>query len=187
MTNLSKRSLPIGGVKPRSSTSTKIVLTEHQILVIRQAIVLEAGQLIGIPYAREDDDPKTPWTGKGKWMDFSKRPVSLDCSGLTTGCYKKNGVTLVHGSKNQFNATIKVDYPQLGDLAFAAEGKNITKVYHVGMVLDDLFIIESRARQKGTSFVTGQVIIRPRKNWEAWNNFVGYRAHPKLILQAIRA
>ena len=158
-------------------------LTPHQDQIIRQSIQTIAKTLLGIPYEAEDNDPKTPWTGKGKWMDLSKPPTSLDCSGLVAGVFKHVGLKMPHGSKHQFNFTLSVnkDFVKPGDLAFFGYDKDIHQVYHVGLVLDSENIIESRKFDPKASFETGKVILRPKSKWEAWDNFLGYRAHPRLV------
>ena len=90
------------------------------------------------------------------------------------------GLKIPEGAQQQFDFTIATAMPQLGDLCFFGKNKDITHIYHVGMVFDDLQIVEARGHQEGSSFETGKVIFRPRSAWEAYGNFCGYRAHPKL-------
>lgn len=162
----------------KPSAETVVVRNLDEKLKIRGRIVEVAATLLGIKYRMRKLD-ETDWR-IGKWTDQSKLPESLDCSGLVEGVFRNVGLKLPHGSQNQFNATMSVDVPRRGDLAFAAKDKDINKVDHVGIVYDDARIIEARAFQKGASFVTGEVILRPISKWMAWNKFVGFRSHEEL-------
>ncbi len=146
------------------------MLDPHINEEIRKSIILQASKLIGIPYKLG-----------AKWEDFSKPPSFLDCSGLAESVFKLAGLKIPDGSQNQFNFTIALDKEKArpGDLAFFAEGKDITKIYHVGIVYSDDGMIEARAFD-GRDW-TGKVCIRERSKWESWHNFVGYRIHPKLL------
>lgn len=158
--------------------SENIPLTDHQKDTIRAGLVAVGLTLVGIPYDKEDGVQK--WTGRGKWLDLTKLPASLDCSGLTTGVYQKNGLKLVNGAQFQFNETMAIpkENKKPGDLAFFGHDRDITKIYHVGMVYDDKFILEAR-EYDGRDW-TGKVLLREIPYWENWKNFVGYRAHTKL-------
>ena len=155
-------------------------LNAHQEAEIRRAIIETATKLIGIKY--ETEEPSRPvWAGRGKWLDLSKIPKSLDCSGLVEGCYRSIGLAMPHGSSKQFDFTFPIGNGEakVGDLAFfGREGKK-DRIYHVGLVYDATQIIESRAFDPNVSFETGKAILRPRARWEAYGNFVGYRRHPK--------
>lgn len=171
--------MPDGTPKPLKDNT--FIASAHAKAEIRRSLVLIAKGLIGIPYRMRKPD-ETDWT-IGKWIDLSKPPVSLDCSGLTHGVYKSHGLSLPHGSQNQFNETIVLETgkEQQGDLAFFGSGKDITRIYHVGIIYDDEFILESRAFDPKASFPTGKVILRPKERWEKYSNFCGYRVHEKLI------
>lgn len=147
-------------------------LSEHQQLVLRVAVCSTAYHCLGIPY----------YLG-AEWTDYSKRAESLDCSELIEGSFVSNGLKMPDGSQNQFNFTVPIpkEKVKLGDLAFFGKGGDSNKIYHVGIVYDDLNIIEARGYQEGSSFETGKVILRNKKYWEEYQNFVGYRGHPKLI------
>ena len=163
-----------------SKDSDILNLTDEQKIEIRNAIVETAKSCLNIPYDIEPGG-KVAWTGRGKWTDLTKPPVSLDCSGLAAGCVKKNGLKFPDGALAQYNFTVATDKPRPGDFAFFADKKDITKVDHVGIVYDDTYMIEARKLNPKASFPTGMVILRPRSIWEKWENFVGYRSHPKLI------
>lgn len=165
--------------KPLKDSS--IALTEEQIHGYRLKIVETAKSLLGIKYEREDNDPMTPWTGKGKWLNLTKPPESLDCSGLASGAFQYNGFKMPHGSQNQFNFTIATETPRIGDLAFFAKEKNVNRIYHVGILVSITEIIEAREFDPNASFETGKVILRPRQKWENWKDFAGFRAHPRLV------
>lgn len=146
------------------------LLTEEQKKEIREKLVLFSGKLIGVPYVFGSE-----------WADFSLLPKELDCSELVEGVYGHFGIKMPDGSQNQFDFTSSVAIPKIGDLAFFGRGANTKQVYHVGLVYDDTQILEARAFDPKASFLTGQVILRPREKWEKYPNFLGYRAHPKLI------
>lgn len=146
------------------------ILTEHQQDVIRRIIVDSSLKHLGIPYKFGYE-----------WTDYAVLPPFADCSEEVEGWYKSNGLRMPDGSQNQFNFTLATATPKPGDLAFAAVAKNITKVHHVGMVISPTEIIEARGLDLSRPFPTGMVIKRPRASWEKWDEFVGYRAHPKLI------
>lgn len=145
-------------------------LTQEQKNELRKNIVFNAGKLEGILYEFG-----------AEWKDYSETPKTLDCSELVEGVFHKAGLKISDGSQNQFNETIAVDNPKPGDLAFVGKGKNINKIYHVGIVFDENHIIEARGFDPSASFETGKVILRPIERWKAWGNFVGFRSHSKLI------
>jgi len=148
----------------------------------RHRIVTVAATLLGIKY-RIRKPHETDWR-IGKWIDQSKPPESLDCSGLVEGVFRNVGLKLPHGSQKQFDATVNVvadDAPQIGDLAFAGKDKNVGKIFHVGIVFDKDRIIEARAFQSNVPFITGEVILRPIERWKLWKDFVGFRSHIELI------
>jgi len=145
-------------------------LTEEQKHNLREFIILQCGKCIGILYKFG-----------AKWTDFSKLPEALDCSGLDKGVYAMVGLKLPDGSQAQFNETIVTTTPKIGDLCFFGHEKDITKIYHCGVVYDNENIIEAREFNPKASFETGKVILRPRAKWENYKNFVGYRVHSKLV------
>jgi len=162
-------------------------MSDEQKRKIRELIILNSSKCIDILY---DTDP-TPdhsqyWRGKwyvprdGKLIkNYHVLPVSLDCSGLVEGVYRKVGLNMPDGTQNQFNITLSTDNPRPGDLCFFGHDKDITKIYHVGMVYSDSEVIE--AREPDGREWTGKVTLRGRPIWEKWKNFCGYRVHPKLI------
>lgn len=145
------------------------LLSLEQKLALRIKIVTEAKGLLGIPY----------YFG-AEWTDYTKPPASLDCSELVEGCYLINGLRIPDGGQAQFDFTIPTATPQIGDLVFFGKNAQSSKIYHVGIVSDELFVIEARGYQPESAFETGKVILRPRSVWEKYSNFVGYRSHPKL-------
>lgn len=151
-------------------------LSPESILTLRQALLLEAGKLLGVPYFCSVDEPE-----RGKWLDLTKTPEQLDCSGFTEGIYHYVGLKIPHGSQNQFNATVALESgtEKPGDLVFMARERDITRIYHVGMLYDDKNIIECRAYD-GRDW-TGKVCLREKQYWEKFVNFGGYRSHAKLI------
>ena len=143
----------------------------HQKETLRLEIVGYARKLLGIPYEYG-----------AEWVDHIIKPNSLDCSELVEGVYDLSKLKMPDGSQNQYDFTIPTLNPQPADLAFFGKGGNIKKIYHVGLIMDNLNIIEARGYQPQSDFETGKVITRPRINWENFKpNFIGYRSHPKLI------
>ena len=139
---------------------------------IRKELVEFSLKLIGIPYEFG-----------AEWTDFQKTPSALDCSEMVQGVYGHFKIKMPDGSQNQFDFTLPVSEPQIGDLAFFGRGGgNCKKVYHVGMILNESQIIEARGFQPNSSFDTGKVILRPIGNWYVYKNFAGFRSHPKFVV-----
>lgn len=151
-------------------------ITPEDALKLRKAIVLQAEKLLGVPYRMRQPYEKD-WS-IGKWVDLNKPPESLDCSGLVEGVFRYAGLKMPHGSQQQFDFTVYADAPQPGDLAFFRKDKGKGRVYHVGIVFDEKFMIE--ARDKDSREWTGKVCLRERSAWENYANFAGYRRHPDL-------
>lgn len=107
--------------------------------------------LFGAKWALADDEPKGP----------------VDCSGFIRWCYHKGGLVIPDGSFYQYRATEPVDgVPAPTDLAFfLREGTP----HHVGMLFDNDWVIEARGEPYN------KVIRRPRKKWEAFHEFSGWR------------
>jgi cell wall-associated NlpC family hydrolase len=158
--------------QPTHPENNSSVLDPHQRNVIRQSLVDAARKLLGIPYEYG-----------AEWHPFSILPKSIDCSELVEGVYVLNGLKMPDGGQQQFDFTVPTGNPLPGDLAFFARGGNVKQIYHVGMLFDisSGLIIEARGLQPESTFETGKVILRARSAWENYKNFVGYRAHPKLI------
>lgn len=166
---------------PISPDSSSSVLDERQKGLLRLRMNLESEKLLGIIYKKAETEVEKSLM-VGKWTDLNELPLYLDCSGLTNGLCRKVGLPFPHGSQNQFNFTIATMEPKMGDFAFFGHEGDITKVYHVGMVYDDLLMIEARGKQEDSNFETGKVIFRARLKWEKYvPNFLGYRTHPKLL------
>lgn len=169
-----------GGNGHKKNTSTNLdvtrVLKDGAISMetnykARTGLISTANKLLGIKYEFG-----------AEWANYAELPETLDCSEMIEGIFKINKLDIPDGSQNQYNFTISTNAPIIGDLAFFGRGKDNSKVYHVGMVYDDKYIIEARAYQPEASFPTGKVILRDRSAWENYKNFLGYRTHPKLLL-----
>lgn len=156
-------------------------LSEEAQNKLRLQILESAGKCVNIPYKRAQTAEESAKM-IGKWTDYSKLPLNLDCSGLTNGAYGSAGLKLPHGSQNQYNFTLLAENPKPGDLVFfGRENGNPTLIYHVGILFHEDMIIECRELDESVSFPTGKVILRPRIKWEQYKNFAGYRVHPKLL------
>lgn len=108
-----------------------------------------------------------------KPLQTNLNPSQFDCSGFVTWCYGQLGIIVPDGSVDQFEASVHVDSPLVGDLAFfKREGGPI---HHVGMFYDDEFVAEARGEPYN------RVITRPRKIWEAWHEFVGWNRFKSLV------
>ena len=143
-------------------------LSEEQKDQLRKIIVLEAEKCLDVQYELGSE-----------WVDYSRTPEKLDCSELVEGCYNIAKLTMKDGSQNQYDFTVPIVNPKFGDLAFMGKDMgNSKKIYHVGIVFDDKYIIEARAFD-GRPW-TGKVCLREKVYWENWRNFAGYRSHPKL-------
>lgn len=150
-------------------------LDAKSILNLRAALTEAAHKLLGTRY----------YFG-AEWTNYSIIPEELDCSELNEGVFHLVGLRdMPDGSQNQYNFTMPTPKPILGDLAFFGRSKDPSKIYHTGVVYDETYIIEARGFDPAASFPTGMVILRERKYWEAYKNFVGYRSHPKLIIREV--
>ena len=147
-----------------------IDITPESKIALRRAIVNESGKLLGIPYEFG-----------AEWTDYSKSPISLDCSELVEGVFHLVKLELPDGAQNQYNSTVFTDTPRPGDLAFFGRSKDPSKIYHVGIVYDEKNIVEARGYDPTSNFETGKVILRERVYWDRWKNFCGYRSHKKLV------
>lgn len=138
----------------------------------RQKICILAGKMLGIPYEYG-----------AECKNFLDIPKTVDCSEMIEFLYNHFGIHIPDGSQAQYNFTkpVVLENVKIGDLAFFGRGRNTARVYHVGMIWNHDKIIEARGLQPNSSFTTGEVITRPRVNWEHYKNFLGYRAHPDLI------
>lgn len=145
-------------------------LTEEKKLERRIIIVATTKDFLGVKYKFG-----------AEWTDLSKIPERIDCSEFVEGVFKKVGLKMPDGSQNQYNFTMLTENPKPGDLAFFGYDQNPTEIYHVGIVYDDKNIIEARAFDAKCAFKTGEVILRPIDKWRNYQNFCGFRSHPKLI------
>lgn len=122
----------------------------------RDLILLYARGMLGRPYLLG-----------AKWRPEENNPQGpIDCSGITLWSYGRDGVVLPDGSYNQFLQCVPCSNPLPADLGFFrnAEGN----IHHVGMINDEDTVIEARGAPYNA------VILRPRKNWEAWPEFTGW-------------
>lgn len=155
-------------------------LTDHQKETILRSIVDTAKTCLGIPYDIEPGPPDI-WTGRGKWLDLTKLPPGLDCSGLSAGACHKVGLKYPDGAQHQYDYTIAIEKPRPGDFGFFGHDGQITRVYHTG-IFDGANVIEARALDKKASFETGKIIMRPSEKWTNFKPyFLGWRSHPRLI------
>src|SRR3990167_6741491 len=104
---------PIGGEKKSENTTIANALDDHQKTIIRTTLVKTARMLLGIPYVFGVE-----------WVNYSLPPVALDCSEMTEGIYRVNGLKMPDGSQNQFDFTTPTGNPFPGDLAFFGRGGN---------------------------------------------------------------
>lgn len=150
-------------------------LDAHQKEVIRKALAETARGCLGIPY---------------KWgaevTDMGKQPEYLDCSEKNEFVFRKNGLSCPDGCANQFAFFVPALLPKVGDIGFFIESTDTHPdrkkgdAYHTGMIVDSFFVAEARALDLKCKFATGKVILRPRINWEKFENFGGWRSHPDL-------
>lgn len=124
--------------------------------------------LFGAKWAANDLDPKGP----------------VDCSGFVRWVYAQIKIDIPDGSTNQ-HAQSTQSTPSIlvlpGDLVFLHTPLGVNDEHHVGMVYDPYLIIESRGIIKNGVEI-GSVMLRPRKEWEARGDFVGY-FRPKAVIQ----
>ena len=97
-------------------------------------------------------------------------PKEWDCSELVEWIFAQFGIKVPDGSWKQYEASYPItkEEARLGDLAFFKR-KGADRTHHVGIVLDGENMIEAR----GEPYM--RVILRPRKIWEKWQDFAGYR------------
>lgn len=149
------------------------LLTAEQRNAIRGDLVQSAKNLLGVPYVYG-----------AEWVNYSIVPQAIDCSELIEGLFNLHKLKMPDGSQNQYDFTITVPTPEMGDLAFFGRGGHPNQIYHVGMVFSRTEIIEARAfdpTSKERGFETGKVILRPIETWMKYKNFVGFTRHPKLL------
>lgn len=95
--------------------------------------------------------------------------IPVDCSGFTRHVYSCVGIYIPEGSGAQYVHSYPAD-AAVGVLGFF---KDKERVYHVGLLLDEKNVIEARAPEAGKDY--GRVILRPRRNWELYPRFSGWR------------
>ncbi|HXH60082.1 MAG TPA: NlpC/P60 family protein, partial [Fimbriimonadaceae bacterium] len=107
------------------------------------AVVDTAESLLGVRY---------------KWGGTSRGGV--DCSGLTTYAFSRNGITLPRTSIEQSKIGKRVDREDLepGDLLFFITGRNTRRINHVGLYVGDGKFIHA-------SSFRGHVLISPLSDY----------------------
>lgn len=121
----------------------------------------EAGRMLGRNYLYG-----------AKWTLDSPSPEGpIDCSGFVRWVYSRGGISIPDGSSSMYSVTTEVSKPQIGDLGFFKDIKNV--IDHVGIVYDDFLMIEARGNPYD------EVIVRPRSKWEAYELFTGYRTYTR--------
>jgi cell wall-associated NlpC family hydrolase len=145
----------------------------------RQSIIEIALLQVGKPYIKE------PENSAGVKLSDEK-PLGFDCSFFNEWCYLHGDhLWLPRSAANQFAFCKPTDNPLPGDLGFFADRDG--HVYHAGLVVDNVKVVEARAPQEHTSFETGKVILRPLIIWANYNDpktgnhFAGWRQHPNYI------
>jgi len=117
-----------------------------------------------------------PYKFGAKWDLKDPEPKGpIDCSGFIRWTWAQVGIAVPDGSQFQYDASCPIVQPRPTDLGFfKALGKDC---HHVGMILDDVNVIEARGLQKDAAgnMVYNAVILRPRVKWEAWREFTGWR------------
>ena len=100
-----------------------------------------------------------------------------DCSEIVEMSYAYIGIKVPDGSNNQYNASVPLpgDNARLGDLGFFKRGDSAT--HHVGIIFNDFYVFEARGKPYN------RIILRPRRRWEAWRDFTGWR-RPHAVLEA---
>ena len=120
-------------------------------------MIHEAGRMLGKPYLLG-----------AKWKLNDPNPTGpVDCSGFVRWVLSRGGINIPDGSYAQILACHKELFePSAGDLGFFKNAKGL--IDHVGMVYDDYLVIEARGEPYN------EVIVRPKKNWEAYELFAGW-------------
>jgi len=94
-------------------------------------------------------------------------PKAFDCSELVEWLYAQVGVVVPDGSMNQYNQSVPVTDPRLGDVGFFKKPNSPT--HHVGVLWNDKWVLEAR----GEPF--NKVFLREKARWDAWKEFTGWR------------
>ncbi len=105
------------------STDSVTETLDDEISLLQDNLANYARSYLGTPYV---------WGSKG--------PKTFDCSGFTTWVFKKHGLDIGHGSRNQATKGRKIDLTdaRVGDLIFFTLPRQAgsKRVGHVGMVID---------------------------------------------------
>jgi len=93
-----------------------------------------------------------------------------DCSEIIENAYAYIGIKVPDYSNNQYMASspIPAGEERLGDVGFFKR-PDAAATHHVGMIFNDFYVFEAR----GNPF--NRIILRPRRRWEAWREFTGWR------------
>lgn len=134
---------------------------DNGIKPVRRVVTIGNSNVkLGVPYK---------WGG-------TNRDCGVDCSGLTQGVYRENGLRIPRTAIAQWkdHSTMPVKTPQVGDLVFFDTGVNRTKdrydkgtghyVTHVGIYLGDGMVLQS-----GSKLGTSAVPLR------SFKTIVGYK------------
>jgi len=134
---------------------------DNGIKPVRRVVTIGNSNVkLGVPYK---------WGG-------TNRDCGVDCSGLTQGVYRENGLKIPRTAIAQWkdHSTMPVKTPQVGDLVFFDTGVNRTKdrydkgtghyVTHVGIYLGDGMVLQS-----GSKLGTSAVPLR------SFKTIVGYK------------
>lgn len=88
------------------------------------------------------------WQGTPYGYGRNVKGVSTDCSGMVMVVYEKvASIKLPRNSAQQadFCRELKAKDVKAGDLVFFATGKDITKISHVGIMIDDVRFVHASA------------------------------------------
>jgi cell wall-associated NlpC family hydrolase len=95
-------------------------------------------------------------------------PIKFDCSELVEWGYAQIGIKVPDGSYNQYDASIPVlSIAQFGDVSFFRKPDGT--VYHVGMLFNNLSVIEARGNPYN------KVKLTSINEWIKHPNFNGFR------------
>lgn len=145
--------------------------------IIQRALEAAADQL-GKPYAIGGEvDGK--WVVRGKPNISDPDPKEFDCSGLSRWVIGQCGIVIPHGCAAQIKFCKPIaGLPRPLDLGFADLRASDGVPDHVVIALADDNVIEARGKQVGKTYE--QVILRPKKVWEAQNGWLGWYRVPGL-------
>lgn len=119
-----------------SADSTSNSTSAEQTIPIRNLLVNQSYQKIGIPYRYGGSTPN-----------------AFDCSGLTQYVYREAGINIPRTTERQLSASQTISYQQLlpGDLAFY---KTSQKSRHVGIYIGNNQMIHASTGSKRVKIAT---------------------------------